>query len=222
MSWCCHRSTSPIHVPFSSRSMSGSNLILFMGLVKVCYRQNVLHQNFYKTPKTKYNIYLRRKLMYDHQNLVFHLFSISAATLEDIFKVQLFKNYSVTFALDDIKKFLISKHARTYVLLTWIKICHMPYARFHMICHALFLLKTTIPYLTWLYLFSSITYLNSAERKKNIHVLPCILSQSYLQSFNFCQLLVQIIYLFQYISQNRVSSRKQQSYLRELHFDRFI
>ena len=84
--------------------------------------------------------------------------------LENIFKGQLFKNYWVTFVLDDIKKLLISKHAKTYVLLTWIKICHMPYARFHMICHALFLLKTTIPYLTWL--FSLFTYLNSTERKK--------------------------------------------------------
>ena len=129
--------------------MLGFNLILFMGLVKVC---------------TSLKVYLWRKLMHDHQNLVFHLFSVSAATLENIFKVQLFKNYWVTFVLDDIKKLLISKHAKTYVLLTWIKICHMPYARFHMICHALFLLKTTIPYLTWL--FSLFTYLNSTERKK--------------------------------------------------------
>ena len=129
--------------------MLGFNLILFMGLVKVC---------------TSLKVYLWRELMHDHQNLVFHLFSVSAATLENIFKVQLFKNYWVTFVLDDIKKLLISKHAKTYVLLTWIKICHMPYARFHMICHALFLLKTTIPYLTWL--FSLFTYLNSTERKK--------------------------------------------------------
>ena len=129
--------------------MLGFNLILFMGLVKVC---------------TSLKVYLWRKLMHDHQNLVFHLFSVSAATLENIFKVQLFKNYWVTFVLDDIKKLLIPKHAKTYVLLTWIKICHMPYARFHMICHALFLLKTTIPYLTWL--FSLFTYLNSTERKK--------------------------------------------------------
>ena len=176
-----------------------------MGLVKVC---------------TSLKVYLWRKLMHDHQNLVFHLFSVSAATLENIFKVQLFKNYWVTFVLDDIKKRLIPNHAKTYVLLTWIKICHMPYARFHMICHALFLLKTTIPYLTWSFQF--IYILKFYRKKKNIHVLPCILSQFYLKSFNFCQLLVQIIYLFQYISQNRVSSRKQQSYLRELHFDRFI
>ena len=135
-----------------------------MGLVKVCYRQNVLHQNFYKTPKTKYNIYLWRKLMYGHQNLVFHLFSVSAATLENIFKVQLFKNYWVTFVLDDIKKFLISKHAKTYVLLTWIKICHMPYTRFHMICHALFLSKTTVPYLTWS--FQCIYIVKFYRRKK--------------------------------------------------------
>ena len=32
----------------------------------------------------------------------------------------------------------------------------------------------------------------------------------FMQSFNFCQLLVQIFYLFQYIIQKRLSSRKQQ------------
>ena len=57
-----------------------------MGLVKVCCRQYFLHQNFYKTPKTKHNIYFRRKVMYNHQNVVFHLFSLSAATLENIFE----------------------------------------------------------------------------------------------------------------------------------------
>ena len=40
--------------------------------------------------------------MYNHQNVVFHLFSPSAATLENIFKILL----SNIIALDDIEKFL--------------------------------------------------------------------------------------------------------------------
>ena len=38
-----------------------------------------------------------------------------------------------------------------------------------------------------------------------------------MQSLNFCQLLVQIFYLFQYIIQRWLSSRKQQQCLCELH-----
>ena len=37
--------------------------------------------------------------------------------------------------------------------------------------------------------------------KLDIHMLPCILAQCFLHSFNFCQILVQIFYLIQYISQ---------------------
>ena len=55
------------------------------------------------------------------------------------------------------------------------------------------------------------------QKEKNIHVLRCILPPFFLHLFNFCKLLVQIFYLFQYISQNRLSSRKQQSCLYELH-----
>ena len=47
----------------SLRSIFGFNLILFMGSVKVCYRQYVLHQKFYQTPQTKYIIYSLRKFM---------------------------------------------------------------------------------------------------------------------------------------------------------------
>ena len=99
LSQCCRRSTSPTHVALSSRSIFRFNLILFMGLVKVCCRQYFLHQNFYKTPKTKRYIYEQRKLMYNHQNVAFHLFSPSAATLENMLKIQLFQNYGVTYVL---------------------------------------------------------------------------------------------------------------------------
>ena len=44
----------------------------------------------------------------------------------------------------------------------------------------------------------------------------------FMQSFNFCQLLVQIFYLFQYIIQKRLFLRKQQSSLRELHLKLFM
>ena len=44
----------------------------------------------------------------------------------------------------------------------------------------------------------------------------------FLHLFNFCQLLVQVFYLFQYISQKRLSLRKQQSSLHELHLKLFM
>ena len=143
-----------------------------MGLVKVCFRQKFLHQNFYRTPETKYNIYLRRKLMYDHQNVVFHLFAVSAVTLENIFKVQL--------SLELLSNIRFRWNQKISNIKTWKNVCfvdinkNLPYA----ICKipydlpCIISVKKTIPYLTWLYFFSSFTYLNSIERKKNIHVLP--------------------------------------------------
>ena len=143
-----------------------------MGLVKVYCGQYFLHQDFYKTPKTKHYIYERRKLMYNHQNVAFHLFSSSAATLENIFKIQLFQNYGIT-----------------YVLMTWINfaICHMQDANLQCIIS----IKKILPYF----------------EKKTIVFFSFLF---FMQPFNFCQLLVQIFYLFQYIIQKRLSSRKQQ------------
>ena len=57
-----------MHILLSLRSIFGFNLILFMGPVKVCYRQYFWHQKFYQTPKTKYIIYSPRKLMCTSSN----------------------------------------------------------------------------------------------------------------------------------------------------------
>ena len=74
LSQCRRRSTSPTHVALSSRSIFKFNLILFMGLAKICCRQYFLDQNFYKTPKTSAIFTSEGTHAYNHQNVVFHLF----------------------------------------------------------------------------------------------------------------------------------------------------
>ena len=188
-----------------------------MGLVKVCFRQKFLHQNFYRTPETKYNIYLRRKLMYDHQNVVFHLFAVSAVTLVNIFKVQL--------SLELLSNIRFRWNQNISNIKTWKNVCfvdinkNLPYA----ICKIPYDLPCIISVkknntLFDMIVFFQFIYILKFYRKKKKHTCaPIQLSQFFLQSFNFCQLFVQMIYLFKYISQNRLSSRKQQSCLCELH-----
>ena len=51
-----------------------------MGLVKICYSQNFLHQKFYQTSKTKYIIYSPRKHMYmpSKYNISYAVFTFSS------------------------------------------------------------------------------------------------------------------------------------------------
>ena len=163
-----------------------------MSLVKVCFRQRFLHQNFYRTPKTKYNIYLRRKLMYDHQNVVFHLFAVSAVTLENIFKVQLSLELSSNIRFRWNQKISNIK--------TWKNVCfvdinkNLPYA----ICKipydlpCIISVKKNNTLFDMIVFFQFIYILKFYRKKKNIHVLPCNFP-----SF-FCSRLIFVNYLFRW------------------------
>ena len=96
---------------------------LFMGLVKVRYRQYFCTRNSIKHLRESTLFFSKKTLksmMLSKCSTASYFNSHSGKSIT----FQLF-DYWLTFHLDDIKIFQTSKYPRTHVLMTWIKICHI-------------------------------------------------------------------------------------------------
>ena len=90
-----------------------------------------------------------------------------------------------------------------------------------MIWHALFVLEKQ--YLIWHECIFSVHLNSEILQMEETYMCSDAFFPTFLEFVQFCQLLlVQVFYLFQYISQIRLSSRKQQLSLRELHLKIFM